>query len=260
MDNDIHLNDYNIGSDTSFGSVLHTSEQLQEIMNQQRRMVEDLHRERPVRAEQRQRFGVSNATDILYDEPDITIETTPITDGNNYFYQQEYSMFADTIGTPIVEVQDTKEVNVMPKHMNKLKEWSISARALRTLINYVVSRQEDRYEYKFNARYEPRYNIWNIWNYSTRNIICTLKFVGDRIIIRYRHNSYYAPVLQEYNKEKMTRGRRLLKVTALPSVNLHLHRGDSGNGIGRASSSKESQLGYRMKMYNTSKLKESCRV
>ncbi len=149
--------------------------------------------------------------------------------------------------------EEPKEVNLMPRKMSKVKEWSISARALKRVIMFAMNERQ-RYDYKFNARYDNRFRIFRIWNASTENVVATVKMVGrDKVVIRYRVNSYYASVMESMNGLTTERGK---KVIAIPSTNLAIHRGRTVEGVGQASKSKEAQLGYRSARYLESSLQE----
>lgn len=155
---------------------------------------------------------------------------------------QLYSVEGSVSKIPSPEI-GKKEFNVMPKKMNKLKEWSISARALKSVIYYILSHRRSRYDYKFNSVYDGKYNLYRIWNIATKNVVCTIRINVShngvtQAFIRYREASHYAPVFSSLNLQK-------IEIHIIPSKNLGLHRGSETVGIGRASASKEAQLGFR---------------
>lgn len=143
-----------------------------------------------------------------------------------------------------VQTEEPKEVNVMPKKMSRLKDWSISARALKRVITQAMD-MHPRYDYKFNAVYDQRYDLYRIWNGATNNVVCTVKHAGGKIILRYRENSYYASPMSEFNGMKVRRRT----VVAIPSTNLHMHRGNSSYATTTTSSSREAQEGFRRSCY-----------
>lgn len=144
----------------------------------------------------------------------------------------------------VEETEQPKEVNLMPRKMSRVKEWSISARALKRVIAAACTGRV-RYDYKFQAVYDERFRIYRIWNGVTRNVVATVK-LGDRrgnskTVIRYRPNSYYACAIASMADEK--------NLVVVPSTNLHVNRGRSEYGTNQTSKSKEAQLGFRRSAY-----------
>lgn len=107
--------------------------------------------------------------------------------------------------------------NVFPKKKNKLKDWSISARSLKIVIEKCLNDSSIRC-YKFVSTYDSRLNITKIWNTKSNNIICTVKHIGNDFYIRYRYNSYYRNVIEDIKREG-------IKIHIVKSNNLGSHRG-----------------------------------
>ncbi len=143
-------------------------------------------------------------------------------------------------------MEEEKIPNVIPRKMNKLREWSISARALKNVINSAL-RQRCRYDYKFNAVWDDRYRVMRIWNVKTSNVICTIKRgnSSNDIFIRYRNASIYRPVMAELNGRKYDR----CKIISMPSENLRLHRGNSERATSVTNGDKKAQFGFRRARY-----------
>lgn len=143
--------------------------------------------------------------------------------------------------------KEEKEVWLMPRKYSKLKEWSISARSLKNTIDRAIDGHFVD-NYKFNVNYNYNLNIASVWNSKTKNVICTIKLLDDKIFIRYRPKSVYAIIMSDYHK-KVING---LKIVSIPSNNLR--RNKYGTYNSRASS-KEAQLSFRTYMYkiNTNK-------
>ncbi len=125
----------------------------------------------------------------------------------------------------VENVKKPKEItNFLPKHNTKLKEWSISCRTLKTLLADVARNygyHDDIILYKFKAIYDSKYKLFRVWNVKTNNVICTVKAVSGKYIIRYRAASHYALMLRYLDN---INGNRSIKV--IESTNLGLHRGE----------------------------------
>lgn len=173
-------------------------------------------------------------------------------DINRAVFNDEYQQFAqmypemtiNPFGTSRVNQEPEKEVNLMPKKMNKLKEWSISARALKRVIAF-ASTNRCRYDYKFSSIYDEHYKLYRIWNVKTKNVICTVKPMNRKIFIRYRQKSVYSPLMSDLDKTEV----KNFKFIAIPSDRLAIRRGNSANALCYCSASKEAQLGLRKSMY-----------
>lgn len=140
---------------------------------------------------------------------------------------------------PIPEIEKEK---LFPKNYNKMKNWSISARALKNVIQANIDGR-NRYDYKFQSYYDSRYNISRVWNCVTNNVVCSIKRVNNKVIIRYREKSFYSPIMSDFNGSKIGRN----KIIAIPSENLGLHRNSSR--ANQACSTKEAEIGFRTSMY-----------
>lgn len=139
---------------------------------------------------------------------------------------------------------------VQPRKMNKLKEWSISSRILKNIINEAIMGRIST-GYKFNSVYDSRYDMFRIWNVKTQNVICTVKpLVYDstnntrRTIIRYRHNSVYAPTMAMFNGLEIKKDKKI--VIAIPSTKLGIHRGNSQYALSGIVADGESLLNKRI--------------
>jgi len=148
-----------------------------------------------------------------------------------------------------VEPEEPKEVNLMPRKMSKAKEWSISARALKRVIESAIT-ERARYDYKFQCVYDERFRIYRIWNGVTQNVVATVKNTQNGAVIRYRENSHYACAIADMNGKEVPAGyRRNGKIMAVPSSNLRIHRGRAEYGTNQTSKSKDAQLGFRRSAY-----------
>lgn len=156
-------------------------------------------------------------------------------------YYMDVAWFSQFGISKVKEPKEEKQVNVMPRKMNVIKEWSISARALRRVIQHAC-RDDSRYDYKFSAVWDDRYKMFKIWNVKTNNIICTIKKTNDKIVIRYRQNSYYSSVMSTLENKN-------IKIVTIASDKLSIHRGNSGRATRNCSDTAESQLALRMAMY-----------
>lgn len=141
---------------------------------------------------------------------------------------------------PIPEIEKEK---LFPKNYNKMKDWSISARALKNVIQATIEGRS-RYDYKFQSYYDTQYNISRVWNCVTNNVVCTIKVVGNKVIMRYREKSFYYPIMADFSGV-VDKNRR--KIVAIPSTNLGLHRNSSR--ATQACSTKEAEIGFRTSMY-----------
>lgn len=194
---------------------------------------------------------------IIYDEssdlpPQLSsIEwACPSAYGTIFENYRDLGAVADkTSGETIVNPK--KPISLMPHKMNKLKEWSISARALRRVIVHTCEDRE-RYDYKFGSTYDPTYNIYRIWNIKTNNVVCTVKQAGDKVFIRYRQNSHYSPVITNLSGVEIN--HRILRT--LPSERLGIHRGVSEHATRLLSATKEAQLSLRGAMYQEATLEK----
>lgn len=102
--------------------------------------------------------------------------------------------------------------------MNR-EEWNRSRHHLRKLLRDF---KEDggvthrKVEYKFAVEYNQMFDYFHLWNGASRNTIATFK-IGDRIVVRYRPNSYYLSDILKFRVP----GK---KVIFVPSNNLSNHR------------------------------------
>lgn len=125
-----------------------------------------------------------------------------------------------------------------------LDEWSISARALKELIERIVKIGDDAElgefctVYKFGAIYNQRYQRWFIYNKGANNNIATIKVNNERIIVRYRPNSFYSTVLSDLNVEGY-------KSSVVASSNLHRHNRILGSYIEHINNNRDGQMEFR---------------
>jgi len=177
-------------------------------------------------------------------------------DNSAFYAPQEYVnayFLVDSQGKKyrfrVEESEKPKEVNLMPRKMSKIKEWSISARALKRVIAAACIGRT-RYDYKFQSVYDERFRIYRIWNGVTQNVVATVKPSDRRrngkTIIRYRANSHYACAIASMAEDK--------NLVVVPSTNLHVHRGRPEYGTNQTSKSKEAQLGFRRSAYELAML------
>lgn len=162
-------------------------------------------------------------------------------------YAQEYWDVTSPFGSSIVG--EGKEVNVNNKSKNKrLAEWSISARALKDMINRIVEegqsplRADFFTSYKFGAYFAPRYRRWFIYNKATANNIATIKVSDGRLIVRYRPNSFYSSVLSDIQVENV-------KTIAVESTNMHRHNRLVSGYSDDIEASKDGEMRFRKERY-----------
>lgn len=95
--------------------------------------------------------------------------------------------------------------------MNKRDDWYKSTHALReTLRSIPAWRSQGGHtpamsaNYKFGLAYHNQKQLWSIYNLKTDNIIATVRRTDSRVVIRYRKNSVYSPILCRYNYDSPT--------------------------------------------------------
>jgi len=167
---------------------------------------------------------------------------------NAFEFAQEYgSDVINPFGSSVVE--EGKEVNVKNKSKNKrLAEWSISARALKDMINRIVEEGQSPQRadffsaYKFGAYFAPRYRRWFIYNKATANNIATIKVSDGRLIVRYRPNSFYSSVLSDIQVENV-------KTIAVESANMHRHNRLVSGYSDDIEASKDGEMRFRKERY-----------
>jgi len=158
---------------------------------------------------------------------------------------------------------------IQPRKMNKLKEWSISSRILRGIIDNAIHERVSE-GYKFRSVYDSRYSMFRIWNVKTQNVVCTVKpniynKNGKELnaIIRYRPNSVYAPMMSALNgivvdsKSKYSQPR---KIISIPSTRLGTHRGNSTRALEGLVADKDKLLASRLRMVSLKILEENNNV
>lgn len=102
--------------------------------------------------------------------------------------------------------------------MNKLN-WKKSSGSLRKLLKTLKTphNSSNRTEYKFGICYDNRYQYFVLWNGLSRNIVATFKFTSNRLVVRYRKNSYYRDIIKKLSVVGF-------KTIFIESNNLHRHR------------------------------------
>lgn len=193
----------------------------------------------------------ATSPNIMWDDPafsqgawvtGLTQREQAVRNNISRLYPEELEIFT----SKCLEKNENKDINIeeyfMPRKMTKAKEWSISSRALKHVIESAIHGR-DRYVYKFESIYDNRFRIFRIWNKATQNVVCTVKIIGDKIFIRYRENSYYASTITGYNEWKKD------KCIVIPSTNLAINRGRAESSTRHASTSIEAQIGFRRAMY-----------
>lgn len=105
------------------------------------------------------------------------------------------------------------------------QEWNDSSHALRKLLADVpfLDRRtaENRYvQYKFGIAWSSRYNMWQLYNGKTKNVIATFKRSYSRrparIVIRFRRKSIYSGIISNWTLGDC-------EMVAIPSNRLGLH-------------------------------------
>lgn len=184
------------------------------------------------------RDGIINGTTPPIEQIQSTFQSTEYIDMETHLrrtmeYLRQNNRYSDIeelkrqlLDKDVVEnVKKPKEItNFLPKRNTKLREWSISCRTLKTLLADVArtyAYHDDIILYKFKAIYDSKYKLFRVWNVKTNNVICTVKAVSGKYIIRYRANSHYALMLRHLDN---INGNRSIKV--IESTNLGLHRGE----------------------------------
>ena len=84
--------------------------------------------------------------------------------------------------------------------MNKL-DWYISTSALRQAVakirlDGIVQIGQPETFYKFHLVYDSSREIYHLYNLLTNNVVATFKARNDRLIIRYRENSFYSGIIK----------------------------------------------------------------
>lgn len=102
------------------------------------------------------------------------------------------------------------------------EEWETSNSALRKLLKtYREAGGEDSVdricEYKFGLCWNPQYGLHHLWNGIAKNTMATFRVTDDKVILRYRKNSFYK---DELFKFKMPDYETVL----VPSDTLSRHR------------------------------------
>lgn len=152
------------------------------------------------------------------------------------------------------EPKDVKLPKLRPSKWNKAKEWSISARALRSLIFNRILDHSGGYDYKFSAPYIERLKMFAVWNSATDNCIATFKETRKsddtgkiirQVIVRYRPNSFYASVFEQL----VTLSTPSIQFVCIPSSNLGRHRNLYGSMRERGNKTKEGEMGFRMAQF-----------
>lgn len=139
-----------------------------------------------------------------------------------------------------------REPNVKSKKRNrKLAEWSISARALKHLLKRIENGGYGLcHDYKFGAMYNEKYKMWFIFNKTTNNNIATLRERGAKMIVRYRPNSHYATVFENYEFERRS------KVIRIPTENIGRHNEFVRSQAHYINNDLDGQMGFRKAQYD----------